>query len=739
LNSRFHGAQRRPCRATSPRFLPLFLLTFLVCFGSTAARAQNPAAPPPTPTARDAANAPAALANAQQQSRSKRPIAAVKVMGEPPKIDGDVSDAAWKTAAKAEVFVDPRTGAVAADQTIVYLLYDDAYIYVAFDCQDKDPTGVTGRETVRDSRYQGQGGDSEDGVEVRFDPFLSFRGQDFSRFSVNPLGTRSARLGGGRAGKAEWKGEWDAGARRTATGWTAEMRIPWAILNYPTGRSGATLSMGINFLRYQYRTRLGTIWSDVGPQGFDEQEGRWEQVAVPKSAFRPQLSLLPYLLPGGAFGKKGDNRNDDPNAEVRTGLDARYTITPELTVVGTLNPDFATIEGAVEGIGFSRSERFIPERRPFFLEGGNYFNAGDFFALGPYFYSNRIPGFDVGAKAFGKLGPRDTFGLLMTMDVGDRMDIVARLRRDLSPTRQVGFFLTQKTARPGVRGPDDLGDDNTVGVLLGGDRWGKVGFNSQLALSAGRDAGGAAGQLNFTYSDSNNFTSFQYKDVAPHFRDANGLIFFTDYRGISLYHNWSREWRGATEQARASHRGFRGFDVNFSPQITWHYDGRPFQRGANVSVNFETRSDIGLGFNANYNKFNDQTDATGGFFIGLGQSNRFRRFGLNVNAGKQADKPYRFYGPSASLRVLGHLDLIYQGGLQTLDNERTTQHVLTMNYELSPTRSFGGRVVQENNRTNWYLSFRNSGAAGTEMFLLLGDPNADQFARRAALKFVFAL
>lgn len=724
----------------------VLLLALFVRAGRAQVETPPPGAPEPpqTPTAAQAASAPATLATKDApQSRAKRPIAAVKVTGPPPTVDGDLADEAWKTAAKAEVFVDRRTGAVAPDQTTAYLLYDAKYIYVGWDCRDQDPAGVTGRETVRDSRYQGQGGDSEDNVEITFDPFTTFRGDDFARFSLNPLGTRSARLGGGRAGKAEWQGQWDAAARKTATGWTAEMRIPWAILNYP--RSSKPTAMGINFGRFQYRTRLFSQWSDTGPQGFNERQGRWEQVEVPRGAFKPTLSLLPYVLPGAGFGDEqedGSRDGNDANGNVRTGLDARYTLTPELTLVGSLNPDFATIEGAVEGIGFSRSERFIPERRPFFLEGRDYFDAGEFHAIGPFFYSNRIPLFDAGAKAFGKIGPKDTFGVLTTMDSGRRLDAVARWRHDLSPTNQVGLFFTQTSvrARPAAPGREaEAADNNAVGVLLANGRWNKFGIESQLAFSGGPNAGGMAGALNFTYSDSHNFTSVQYLDVAPRFRDANGLIFFTNYRGLSLYHNWGREWRGVGEAAAKSRHGFRSFNVDFSPQVTWHYDGRPFQRGASVGAYFETRRDIAFAVDVNYNKFDQQTDQTAGLFLGLGQSNRFRRFGLRTTFGKQADKPYRFLGPSGSLRVLGHLDLIYDAGLQTLGGERNTQHILTTNYELSPTRSLGGRIVQQNNRTNWYLSFRNSGAAGTEIFFILGDPNADQFARRAAVKFVFAV
>lgn len=630
----------------------------------------------------------------------------------PPKIDGDLSDPAWKDAPAAKVFWDRQHGGAAADQTTAYLLYDDQNIYVAFRCKDSQPDQIVARETVTDSKYQGGGGgfggDSEDNVEVVFDPFLSHRFEDFARFSVNAIGTRSARITGGRAVKNEWRGDWEAAAKRAQDGWTAEMRIPWSILNFPSG--GRSVTMGINFFRWQDRTKIQSCWSNVGPQYFTDLEGLWTGVLPPAGAFQSKLSLLPYTLSGV----------DQTRPTNRTGLDVRYTITPQLTAVGSINPDFATIEGAVEGIAFSRSERFVPERRPFFLEGRDYFSAGEFYAFGPYFYSNHIDLFDAGTKIYGKVTPTDSLGVLHTIDFGNRNDLVTRYRHDFSPTSSGSFFFTQKSAKD---------DNNSVGVVSQDARWGKFGVYSEWAMSTGQAAGGGAQDVNLTYQDKRTFTSLQLMNISPLFRDANGLIFFNDFRGFSLYQTWGAEWRKGP---------FRGFDFEVFPQYTWHTDGRPFQRGGGVSLNYVTRSDWLIGVNVFHNRFDEQTDSTVGLFLRSGVSNRFRQWGINVTTGTQGDRPSTFIGPSFSYRMLRKLDVIYGGGVQNLDGV-TQQHVLTMNYELSPTRSFGGRVVVQNADTNWYVSYRNAGHNGTDMFFIIGDPNATRFVNKVAVKFVFAM
>jgi Carbohydrate family 9 binding domain-like/Domain of unknown function (DUF5916) len=649
-----------------------------------------------------------ALAQNANDPHVKRPLLAVKTPT-PPTIDGDLSDTAWAAAPKADGFVDRQNGTGVPDQTIASLLYDEKFLYIAFRCRDSQPEKIVARETVRDQKFQrGDSGDNEDNVEVDFDPFLTHRSDDFARFSVNPLGTKSARISGGRGGKAEWKGDWDAVVKRVADGWVVEMRIPWGILSYPNGKKAVT--MGLNFTRWQDRTKTLSIWSNTGPQNFQENEGLWNDVAVPLSAFHPRLSVLPYILPNTQGLRPG----------FRSGLDARYPFTPELTGVASLNPDFGTIEGAVEGIAFSRSERFVPERRPFFLEGNDYFQAGQDFSVGRYFYSNRIPIFSVGTKFFGKVTSSDTVGVLNAESFGNRNDLVARYRHDLSPTSNVGLFLMQKSA---------FDDNNSVGVLVQDARRGKFGVASELALSSGRDAGGDAKEVNLTYGDKFIFTSVQLLDVSPRFRDADGLIGFTDYRGAATFQDWGAQWR----------KGFwRAFDVGVFTQLDWHRDGRPFRRGGNVFVYLEARRDWSVSLNVNADKFDAQTDKTVGFSFTNGVSNRFRQWGFHVETGIQGDRPSTFVGPQFSFRILRKLDLIYSGAVQNLDGlER--QHILTANYEVSPTRSIGGRLVIHNSAMNAYLSLRRSGEKGTEVYFIIGDPNAERFRKQVAMKVVFAL
>jgi hypothetical protein len=66
----------------------------------------------------------------------------------------------------------------------------------------------------------------------------------------------------------------------------------------------------------------------------------------------------------------------------------------------------------------------------------------------------------------------------------------------------------------------------------------------------------------------------------------------------------------------------------------------------------------------------------------------------------------------------------------------TDQTVLTFNWELDKYRSFGGRVVGEDDKWNWFASYSMRGNLGAEYFLIIGDPNAESFQKTVILKAV---
>ncbi len=651
--------------------------------------------------------APSALAASTNEMLSKRTVPAMKLGAEfkPPVIDGDLNDAVWKVASVASSFVDSDSGQPVEDQTEALLAYDSDYIYVGFRCHDAMPNSILARETVRDADMG-----NDDNVRFFLEPFHSQKWNDLSTFIVNARGTRRTSFAGGRANKLEWQGDWAAAAKRTPEGWTAEMRIPWGILTYPHSKDPQ--AMGINFRRYQTRTQRTSIWSWLGPQGFLEYEGIWKDVHPSEKGWKPRFSMLPYLMPSSQIG--------GGRSQTRIGLDTRFQPTPEFTGVATINPDFASVEGAVEGIGFTRSERYVPEKRPFFLEGRNYLSLGEDYSLGYYFDPSTITHVDTGLKAYGKINPQTTLGVMGTVGFGHEADYVTHVRREFGPLASASVMMLQHLAP---------GEDNTVLAFSPEVRRGKWSNNAEFSKTLGVGAGGNGFSDAFNLEDKNMFSTVRYRYVENNFIDRLGYIPFTDYKGWSTYSNWQTNWH---------HGNLRGFFSDFSTNYDWHIDGTPFRRQASLDFGFTTKNDNRYGVFFNGGKFDQDNDFTYGISVGGGLSNRFKQWGLDLTTGRLGSRPFTSFGPSFRARLFRKLDVAFSTYGETHDGF-VQQHILTMNYELSPFRSWGGRMVIDNGNLNAYLSYHNAGQAGTDTYFIIGDPNALRFVKRVMVKFVFAL
>lgn len=624
-----------------------------------------------------------------------------------PAIDGDLSDEVWKAIPEMSGFWDRANNVLVDEQTFVRIGYDRQNIYVAWDCRDTKPEAVFGQDTREDAHYENQNGldGVEDGVELRLDPYLSHDNRSQIWFYVNPLGTRSAYFGGGRANKTEWKGEWKAAAKKTATGWSVEMQIPWKMLNYPAGKR----TMGVNFVRVQSRTKMRSFWSNIGPTYRHEDQGRWLGVEGP-TPDRPKIEVLPYVLAGA----------DEDRGIFRSGVDLRYPITPDLTAVSTINPDFGTVEGAVESISFSRSERFVPDRRPFFLEGAQYFNAGDSFDIGRHFYARRIDRFDLGTKLYGKVTPKDTLGFLHTIHFGERSDIVAKWDHKVRERESYNVFVNHKNSR------------TDEGTLVSGNyfkQWGKLFFDPRVAISGDNGRHGNAVNLGFGYEDTNNFGYLALQDTSKDFRMPDGLLGFTDFKGVLLYDEWSTEWKKGT---------WRFMQVQNGATMNWKHDGSPFQRDFNTNIVFITRKDAAIQFGAQKSYFGNQEDLTYNIGAGTDISNRYKKIGLAYTFGTIAGEKYGQLGFEISRQLLPGFVVSANGSLVNFQGHER-QSIVTATYELSPTRSFGGRMVERNGDVNWYLSFRESAKRGNEFYVILGDPNAQKFRRSLQVKLLLPL
>jgi len=643
---------------------------------------------------------------AQEGVTVKRELPATR-LNAAPVIDGEIGDVCWGEAARADRFTDVLLGTPVADQTVVFAGYDDRNIYVAFHAYDRQPQGIVGRETKRGSFPRG-----DDFVGFQIDPFHTHKSADRSFFWVNPRGTQFAELAQGRATKLEWEGRWQAAARIGQDGWTAEMAIPWSILNYPAGggprRSASGRVCGINFVRFQQRTSTRSFWSNVGPQFAAELDGHWVGVQFPR--FRPELSLLPYALSGWQAGR---------GMQARAGLDVREALTPSLTLVGTVNPDFATVEEAVEGIDFSYGERFVPDRRPFFLEGAATFRSEG--ETGLYLYTRRSERFDAGVKLYGKVTPQDTVGVLAALDLTRRADWVLRARHELGATSGMNVTLINR---------DDSLASNRVLALSQSVRRGFWEVDASWADSWVDGHGtGTAANLHFIYETPRWYAEVTPHHIQPGFRDDLGLIQFTGFRGVNSYLTYATEWRQGP---------FRRLAVDGGAFNSDDYEGQIFRRQRRLACELQTRGDLVVRAGWDGGRFESFDDSVFSVRLAGRVSDPFHTFGVRYSWGQRAGAPMTFLAPGITWRFGRKLTLGFASEILRHTEDRQ-QHVFTFNYDLSPRRGLAGRVVAETGGTNGYLSYRSSGYGGVESFVLLGDPNAKRFRRQLTFKVVWPM
>ncbi len=329
----------------------------------------------------------------------------------PPKIDGRLDDACWRTATRASGFfrLAGNSSILPADQTEVWICADTTHLYVAFHCRDSQPQRIHASATQRDGNIY-----RDDYVGVDVDSQNSRH--NFSSFFVTARGTQAEQLEGGTADNISWAGDWKAATQRTRDGWTCEMSIPFALLHYLRGAT----AFGMDFYRSLSRENTYQNWPYLPPQGAGAAEGAYihEFIGLHPSFFPPRPIFLPYTLATAGTGNS-----------VREGMDIKYPLSTTLTGVATLFPDFQTIEQDVTSINFSYTEKLLTDRRPFFAEGAGFLPGNDLF------YSRRIGAVDGGLKVAGKQGDT-TLGLLAT----DARGTNAQNATVFALSRDIGLF-----------------------------------------------------------------------------------------------------------------------------------------------------------------------------------------------------------------------------------------------------------------------------------------------------------
>ena len=436
-------------------------------------------------------------------------------------VDGDLRDGAWRGAAVLTGFTqyDPIEGSPASERTEIRMLMSDEALYFAIRSDDSSD-GVRATLSERDGFRR-----SDDYVQIVLDTFDDQRRAYV--FMVNPLGVQGDGLwveGGGRGfgDPIDWAPDflWESAGRVDAVGYSVELRIPLKSLRFP---AKGVQDWGLQVQRSIRRTGYAQSWAPLTSERANRlaQSGRITGLEnLDPGMF---LEVNPTIVASRAGTLDPESaRLTHASPEGELGLNMTYGITSNLTLDGTLNPDFSQVEAdAGQIVVNERFALFLPEQRPFFLEGAEVFTMPQRLV-----YTRSIVNPVGAAKISGKVGGVSVAYLGALDDVGNGASKpvvnLVRFKGDVGNSSSLGMVYTDRTD-PGadfnrVLGADGrfvLGGRYTLAVMAAGSADGSAGSSTEWGslLSASLDRSGR---------DLSVEASFE--DIHDDFRAGSGFI-----------------------------------------------------------------------------------------------------------------------------------------------------------------------------------------------------------------------
>jgi hypothetical protein len=303
------------------------------------------------------------------------PVAIAARRTGPIALDGKLDEPDWRLGTPATDFrqSQPHEGEPATQRTDVRFLYDDDYLYIGARMFDTDgAAGIRTRLVRRDDEFD------SDYIEIIFDTYHDH----LSRvdFMTNPSGSKEDSYGPNGANLDQaWDAIWEVKTQVDSLGWTAEFRIPLSQLRFPVRDSAQT--WGLQVWRQENRLNELSMWAfwRLNETGGPAKFGHLEGLQLTRAPGR--VEVLPYTV-GRETSLPGIDPADPfrrPHAyDARIGADFKYLVTSNLTLSGTVNPDFGQVEVDPAVVNLSAFETFYQEKRPFFVEGSGLFDFGYF-------------------------------------------------------------------------------------------------------------------------------------------------------------------------------------------------------------------------------------------------------------------------------------------------------------------------------------------------------------------------
>lgn len=512
-----------------------------------------------------------------------KPSLEAKRLFTPPQIDGEVlADSAWDVADKASGFTQqrPYNGQAASQKTEVYVGYTKDTLYLGVICFDSDPDSLIVSDSGRDSSLS-----DVDSFTVIFDSFLDR--QNGLMFGTTPTSIEydgqimkegSGRFGsGGGAVNMNWDVAWTVKSQIGDYGWSAEFAIPFRSLRYGPEE---LQDWGLNFQRNIARNDETSFWVPLERQYNLYRVSEAGTLKGLRPPNQKSLKLTPYAL---GLGSKGGVAGNETISGGEFGFDAKYLVTPSLTLDATYNTDFAQVEADEVQVNLDRFSIFLPEKRPFFLENAGLFSVGAPREI-ELFFSRRIGIGSGGAqqpiagglRLSGKVAGSTNIGLLhmQTEEINELSSnrySVARVNLELENRSSLGSLLVSR---------DGDGEDNFNRTYAVDGRWG-IGDDNTLSGflaktdSPNFDSDDYAGRLRFNRNTQSLTQSYGYTKVGGNFNPEVGFLSRRNYEKVDamLFHRRRPEDYFGIFEIRP-HTYYRAFfdETGYYQSGFWHVD-----------------------------------------------------------------------------------------------------------------------------------------------------------------------
>jgi hypothetical protein len=395
------------------------------------------------------------------------------------------------------------------------------------------------------------------------------------------------------------------------------------------------------------------------------------------------------------------------------GLTGKWGITPNLTLNAAINPDFSQVEADAAQLDINTTfALFFPEKRPFFLEGADFFRT-PFEAV----FTRNVSDPAWGVKLSGKEG-KNAMGVFVARD--DRTDLlipgsessetvslnlestdaVLRYRRDLGTHSALGLLVTSRDGDGysnhlgGLDGVYRLGDSNEFRAQY---------LHSQTEYPAGlgqptgaRDD--RAFRIGYDYQarDWNGYA--RYEDVGDLFRADMGFMPQVDYtyKLAGLQRNWypkNERWTqialgGDWEERKDQAGSLLERELEF-----WLNVNGPLQSYLSLDGGTRDRAFRGVTFDQTFWNLYGEIEPTGDLYLNLSAKLGDQVDFANTRAGKVRQlEPSIRYLPGRHVRIsLSHLlqQLDVKGG--RLFEANLTQSTLVYQFNI---RTFVRLITQ---------------------------------------------